>query len=119
MAERCNCDASCGENRCHNVGDPECRYRNDEEYYRDWPKLQPPPTMSIPPVYQNKQITIPVGITNPDRYQMVLKVSEAIQINEDLIKLQEDNTHMRKILRQIYESASEADIVRLALKGLN
>lgn len=26
MAERCNCDASCGENRYHDLGSPGCRY---------------------------------------------------------------------------------------------
>lgn len=32
---RCNCDASCGENRSHNFGDIECRYRGLPE--EDWP----------------------------------------------------------------------------------
>lgn len=32
MVERCNCDASCGENRYHDVGDPGCRFRDDTEY---------------------------------------------------------------------------------------
>lgn len=36
MATRCNCDASCGENRYHNVGDPECRFKNVEEYDAYW-----------------------------------------------------------------------------------
>ena len=27
--ERCNCDASCGENRYHNKGEPGCRFRPD------------------------------------------------------------------------------------------
>lgn len=26
MVERCNCDASCGENRYHDLGSPGCRY---------------------------------------------------------------------------------------------
>jgi mannose-6-phosphate isomerase len=33
---RCNCDASCGENRYHNVGDTECRFRNEDEYDSYW-----------------------------------------------------------------------------------
>lgn len=34
--ERCNCDASCGENRYHNAGDLGCRFSNDEEYRTYW-----------------------------------------------------------------------------------
>ena len=33
---RCNCDASCGENRYHNVGDRECMFRNIEQYEAYW-----------------------------------------------------------------------------------
>lgn len=33
---RCNCDASCGENRYHNVGDRECRFHTVEEYEAYW-----------------------------------------------------------------------------------
>ena len=29
---RCNCDASCGENRYHDVGDPGCRFRTEAEH---------------------------------------------------------------------------------------
>lgn len=36
MITRCNCDASCGENRYHNVGDPECRFRTEAEYDAYW-----------------------------------------------------------------------------------
>lgn len=36
MAERCNCDASCGENRYHNAGDPGCRFSDDDEYNAYW-----------------------------------------------------------------------------------
>lgn len=36
MAERCNCDASCGENRYHNAGDAECRFSSEEEYNAYW-----------------------------------------------------------------------------------
>jgi hypothetical protein len=32
MTVRCNCDASCGENRYHDVGDPECRFNDIHEY---------------------------------------------------------------------------------------
>lgn len=33
---RCNCDASCGENRYHNVGDSECRFKSEEHYEAYW-----------------------------------------------------------------------------------
>jgi mannose-6-phosphate isomerase-like protein (cupin superfamily) len=33
---RCNCDASCGENRYHNVGDRECRFRTVKDYEAYW-----------------------------------------------------------------------------------
>jgi mannose-6-phosphate isomerase-like protein (cupin superfamily) len=36
MDMRCNCDASCGENRYHNVGDRECRFHTVEEYEAYW-----------------------------------------------------------------------------------
>lgn len=36
MAERCNCDASCGENRYHDTGDPGCRFADDNEYTAYW-----------------------------------------------------------------------------------
>lgn len=36
MAERCNCDASCGENRYHNAGDPGCRFSGDQDYLSYW-----------------------------------------------------------------------------------
>lgn len=38
---RCNCDASCGENRYHDVGDPGCRYKDNEDYYRQYPRMRP------------------------------------------------------------------------------
>jgi len=31
--ERCNCDASCGENRYHDLGSPGCRYQHSTELY--------------------------------------------------------------------------------------
>jgi hypothetical protein len=36
MPERCNCDASCGENRYHDAGDPGCRFSGDSEYLAYW-----------------------------------------------------------------------------------
>lgn len=36
MVERCNCDASCGENRYHDAGDPGCRFANEDEYHAHW-----------------------------------------------------------------------------------
>lgn len=34
--ERCNCDASCGENRYHDAGDPGCRFSGDDDYRAYW-----------------------------------------------------------------------------------
>lgn len=42
MAERCNCDSSCGENRYHDAGDPGCRFSGDEEYLAYWEARQKP-----------------------------------------------------------------------------
>jgi mannose-6-phosphate isomerase len=39
--ERCNCDASCGENRYHDVGSPGCLYPDNEAYYRKYPAMRP------------------------------------------------------------------------------
>jgi mannose-6-phosphate isomerase-like protein (cupin superfamily) len=39
--ERCNCDASCGENRYHDVGSPGCLYKDNEAYYREYPAMRP------------------------------------------------------------------------------
>ena len=36
MVERCNCDASCGENRYHDAGDPGCRFTSDDDYRSYW-----------------------------------------------------------------------------------
>ena len=33
---RCNCDASCGENRYHDVGEAGCRFKTKEEYDAYW-----------------------------------------------------------------------------------
>lgn len=41
MTERCNCDASCGENRYHDAGDPGCRFSGDEEYLAYWDAQRP------------------------------------------------------------------------------
>lgn len=128
MTERCNCDASCGENRYHDLGSRGCRYEyasatstfQKVNVYKDSlnQAVEPPPK---PPTYNNKHITIPdiSAHPKPEEWQMVLKVSEAMEVNEDLRKLQADNEHMKKVLREIFETASEADIVRLALRGLN
>ena len=36
MATRCNCDASCGENRYHDVGSSGCRFDSEEAYESYW-----------------------------------------------------------------------------------
>lgn len=46
MAERCNCDASCGENRYHDAGDPGCRFADDEEYLAYWDRKRERSTMA-------------------------------------------------------------------------
>lgn len=38
--ERCNCDASCGENRYHDAGDPGCRFSGDDDYRAYWQTQQ-------------------------------------------------------------------------------
>lgn len=38
--ERCNCDASCGENRYHNAGEPGCRFSGDDDYRAYWQAQQ-------------------------------------------------------------------------------
>lgn len=40
MKERCNCDASCGENRYHDVGDPGCRFKDNDEYNGYWNRIR-------------------------------------------------------------------------------
>lgn len=41
MTTRCNCDASCGENRYHDVGDPGCRFKTEAEYDMYWRNRTP------------------------------------------------------------------------------
>lgn len=41
VATRCNCDASCGENRYHDVGDSGCRFRSEDEYDSYWRNRTP------------------------------------------------------------------------------
>jgi mannose-6-phosphate isomerase-like protein (cupin superfamily) len=38
---RCNCDASCGENRYHDVGDSGCRFSSEAEYDSYWRNRTP------------------------------------------------------------------------------
>ena len=38
---RCNCDASCGENRYHDVGSSGCRFRTEAEYDSYWRNRTP------------------------------------------------------------------------------
>lgn len=39
---RCNCDASCGENRYHDVGEPGCRFKTEEEHDSYWRNRRTP-----------------------------------------------------------------------------
>ena len=50
MATRCNCDASCGENRYHDVGDSGCRFSSEAEYNTYW-KVQP---KEFPELYKSE-----------------------------------------------------------------
>ena len=40
MPERCNCDASCGENRYHDAGSAGCRFSDDDDYRAYWNRSQ-------------------------------------------------------------------------------
>ena len=47
---RCNCDASCGENRYHDVGSSECRFGSEEEHDAYWQlRLRPARTILSEP----------------------------------------------------------------------
>lgn len=37
---RCNCDASCGENRYHDAGDHGCRFQDAEEFEAYWQNIR-------------------------------------------------------------------------------
>lgn len=52
---RCNCDASCGENRYHNVGDRECRFRTTEEYEAYWGIKKQDVSQKIEPIDSMKR----------------------------------------------------------------
>lgn len=41
MTTRCNCDASCGENRYHDVGSSGCRFSSEAEYDAYWNARRP------------------------------------------------------------------------------
>lgn len=41
LTTRCNCDASCGENRYHDVGDSGCRFSTEAEYESYWRNRTP------------------------------------------------------------------------------
>lgn len=125
MPERCNCDASCGENRYHNVGDRECRYRDDDAFYKDHPAYQTRPTtqdifsVHPKPTYHNKHIDIPnIGMSKPEDYSMVLKVSEAMQINQDLADLLVEKNRMKIALNNIFASSNDPVAIRRAAIGL-
>ena len=117
--ERCNCDASCGENRYHDLGSPGCIYREPEEFFANLMAKQVIKTASYN--NSNDKIKIPseVDRDTPDDWQMVLRVDEAIKVNEDYKKLQEDNTRMKKALNRIIAETKDPDAIRFALIGLN
>ena len=77
------------------------------------------PLYKEPKTYRNYRISIPnIGSAKPDQYQMVLKVSEAIEINDDFVKLQKENIRMKAALREIMDSSEIGSTVRIALRGL-
>lgn len=72
MVERCNCDASCGENRYHDVGDPGCRFANDDEYRFHWDAVRANWTRS------NKEIKM---ANNTKVAAKLAKVNESFTVN--------------------------------------
>ncbi len=111
----CNCDASCGENRSHELGSPGCRYFRKEEIVNTVKPNPPPKKDNIDLI----QIPSDVDLKKPEEWKMVLDVDKAIKINEDLNKLKEDNARMKKALNRIITESEDADMIRLALIGLD
>lgn len=71
------------------------------------------------PTYHNKHIDIPnIGMSNPEEYQMVLKVSEAMQINQDLADLLVANKRMYAALNNIFYESDDPEAIRYAAKGV-
>jgi hypothetical protein len=122
MTERCNCDASCGENRYHTVGSVGCRFADQAEYDAYWKREQKKylgsTVKKVPVSYERISIPSDVDQNKPAEWQMVLKVSEALEINKEFNKLKEDHAHMKTVLREILDTSKDPDSVRLAIKGL-
>lgn len=68
-----------------------------------------------------EKITIPsdVNPSKPAEWQMVLRVDEAMKVNEDYNTLTEDNARMRKALNRIVALSKDPDMIRVAINGLN
>jgi len=74
MAERCNCDASCGENRYHDAGDPGCRFADDDEYNAYWDRERKRYAMPNKATKETKTVTTKVS-------GKLTKVNESFSIN--------------------------------------
>jgi hypothetical protein len=74
MAERCNCDSSCGENRYHDAGDPGCRFAGDDEYNAYWDTVRSRYNMAS----KAKETTM---ATNNKVSNKLTKVNENFTIN--------------------------------------
>jgi hypothetical protein len=70
--ERCNCDASCGENRYHDVGDPGCRFADDDNYRAYWKIQREGSLMNTPKENKMAKVSI-IG--------KLSKVSESFTVN--------------------------------------
>lgn len=65
--ERCNCDASCGENRYHNVGEAGCRFADEDEHNAYW-------------------------AAERSRYKRSIKMAKTNKVSEKLAKVNESFT---------------------------
>lgn len=115
--EPCNCDASCGENRSHELGSPGCRYRNKDEFF----EMVKPTPKPKPKTETNGIIQIPpdVDTKKPEEWKMALNVADAMKFNEDFIKIKEERDRMKAALNRIITETEDADTIRFALIGLD
>lgn len=103
MTTRCNCDASCGENRYHDVGDFECRFNDEEEYHAYWDSQK-----------------IKLGKTQEKMSKKITKVSDKLDKVDDYFTVQiYDNGYMIDISgRRKDEEFDSAKILANDIEGL-
>jgi mannose-6-phosphate isomerase len=61
MTTRCNCDASCGENRYHDVGSSECRFGSEAEHDAYWQRQ----SKEFPDLYKSPGVSVNEEFTKP------------------------------------------------------